>query len=137
MAQVQIASDGSNYRHRIRSGTHQLIADEPATLGGQDAGMAPFDLYLASLSACTAITLRMYADKKGWALGEFRASLSSSRDDAGRLRVHRVLHASGALTDAQWQRLLEVVEKTPVTLVMREGATITSERGTDGALTSP
>ncbi|WP_411851170.1 OsmC family protein [Stenotrophomonas sp. LGBM10] len=129
MAQVQIVSDGPNYRHQIRSGEHALIADEPATLGGQGAGLAPFDLYLASLSACTAITLRMYAEKKGWELGEFRAELSSRRDAADRLVVHRVLHASAALTDAQWARLLEVVEKTPVTKVMREGATITSERG--------
>ncbi|WP_421567268.1 OsmC family protein [Stenotrophomonas sp. PD6] len=128
MAQVQIVSDGPNYLHRIHSGAHAVLADEPATLGGQGAGMAPFELYLAALAACTAITLRMYAEKKGWALGEFRAELSSSRDAAGKLLVHRVLHASGVLSDAQWQRLLEVVEKTPVTLVMREGAVITSER---------
>ncbi|WP_313340997.1 OsmC family protein [Stenotrophomonas sp.] len=130
MAQVQIVSEGPNYLHSIQAGAHHVQADEPATLGGQGAGMAPFELYLAALSACTAITLRMYAEKKGWALGEFRAELSSSRSAAGRLQVHRVLHATGPLSDAQWQRLLEVVEKTPVTLVMREGAEITSERGT-------
>lgn len=129
MAQVQIVSDGPNYRHQIHAGTHGVVADEPATLGGQGAGMAPFELYLAALSACTAITLRMYAEKKGWDLGEFRAELSSSRDADNRLQVHRVLHASGALDEAQWQRLLDVVERTPVTLVMREGAVITSERG--------
>lgn len=55
------------------------------------------------------------------------------RDPDGRFHVHRVLHASAALDDAKWQRLLEVVEKTPVTLVMREGARITSERGQDAA----
>jgi putative redox protein len=104
------------------------MADEPASLGGQDQGMAPFDLYLASLAACTAITLRMYAEKKGWDLGEFSADLSSSRDEAGKLHVHRRLTASVTLTDAQWSRLLDVVARTPVTLVMREGAVITSER---------
>jgi len=129
MANASVVSTGADYAHHISAGRHALVADEPATLGGQDAGMAPFDLYLASLGACTAITLRMYAQKKGWDLGEFRAELSSRRDEAGRLQVHRVLHASGSLDEAQWRRLLEVVEKTPVTLVMREGATITSERG--------
>lgn len=94
MAQVQIVSDGPNYRHQIQAGAHGVVADEPATLGGQGAGMAPFELYLAALSACTAITLRMYAEKKGWDLGEFRAELSSSRDADNRLRVHRVLHAT-------------------------------------------
>lgn len=128
MARVQVVSTGSNYVHRITSRQHALVADEPGALGGQDQGMAPFDLYLASLAACTAITLRMYAEKKGWDLGEFSAELSSERDGAGRLHVHRRLSASAALTDAQWERLLEVVAKTPVTLVMREGATITSER---------
>lgn len=132
MAHVSIHSSGSNYAHQISNGKHSLVADEPASLGGQDAGMAPFDLYLASLAACTAITLRMYAEKKGWDLGEFSAQLSSSRDEAGKLQVHRVLAATGPLSDEQWDRLLDVVSRTPVTLVMREGATITSERATEG-----
>ena len=51
----------------------------------------------------------------------------------GSLHVHRVLHASGALDDAQWQRLLEIVANTPVTKAMREGVDITSERGNTGA----
>ena len=129
MAYARIVSTADNYLHHISNGHFDVAADEPASLGGQGKGFAPFDLYLASLAACTAITLRMYAEKKGWDLGTFRAELSSSRDAAGKLVVHRILHASGALSDAQWQRLLDVVEKTPVTLVMREGATITSERG--------
>ena len=128
MAHVHVVSTGSAYAHRITSRKHALVADEPKALGGQDQGMAPFDLYLASLAACTAITLRMYAEKKGWDLGEFSADLSSERDEAGKLHVHRKLSASATLTDAQWARLLEVVAKTPVTLVMREGAIITSER---------
>jgi putative redox protein len=127
MAHVTIQSTGPNYAHHISNGTHSLIADEPPRMGGQDAGMAPFDLYLAALASCTAITLRMYAEKKGWELGQLDAELTSSRDEAGKLQVHRVLSASGDLTDAQWQRLLDVASRTPVTLVMREGATITSE----------
>ncbi len=129
MARARIVSTGTHYLHRITSGHHEVLADEPRSLGGQDAGLAPFDLYLASLAACTAITLRMYAERKGWELGEFSAELSSRRDDAGRLHVHRRLHASASLSDEQWQRLLDVVARTPVTLVMSEGATITSERG--------
>ncbi|WP_449467284.1 OsmC family protein [Stenotrophomonas humi] len=132
MAHVSIQSSGTNYAHQVSNGKHSLVADEPASLGGQDAGMAPFDLYPASLAACTAITLRMYAEKKGWDLGEFSAQLSSSRDEAGKLQVHRVLAATGPLSDEQWDRLLDVVSRTPVTLVMREGATITSERATEG-----
>ncbi len=129
MAYARIVSTGDNYLHHISNGSFDVDADEPASLGGQGKGFAPFDLYLASLAACTAITLRMYAQRKGWELGEFHAELRTERDEDGRFHVHRVLHASAELSDAQWQRLLEVVEKTPVTLVMREGARITSERG--------
>ncbi len=75
----------------------------------------------------------MYAQRKGWDLGEFRAELTMERDDDGKLQVKRVLHASGPLSDEQWQRLLEIVANTPVTKAMREGVGITSVRGDDRA----
>ncbi len=70
----------------------------------------------------------MYAEKKGWNLGEFRAELELTRDDEGKVSIRRVLHSDQVLSDEQWQRLLEIVEKTPVTRALREGARITSER---------
>ncbi|MBS0217679.1 MAG: OsmC family protein [Proteobacteria bacterium] len=133
MAHAGIRSTTSNYLHDIEAGHFALQTDEPAILGGQGKGPAPFDLYLASLAACTAITLRMYAERKGWDLGEFSAELKLTRDDDGSLHAHRVLHATGSLDDAQWQRLLEIVANTPVTKAMREGVAITSERGNANA----
>ncbi len=133
IAHAGIKSTGANYLHDIEAGHFALQADEPAALGGQGKGPAPFDLYLASLAACTAITLRMYAERKSWDLGEFSAELKLTRDDDGSLHVHRVLHATGPLDDAQWQRLLEIVANTPVTKAMREGVDITSERGNANA----
>ena len=129
IARAKITSTDMHYLHHIHAGRYDLQTDEPVALGGQGQGPAPFDLYLASLSACTAITLRMYAERKGWDLGEFSAELKLTRDDDGSLHVHRVLHATGSLDDAQWQRLLEIVANTPVTKAMREGVDITSERG--------
>ncbi|WP_199098802.1 OsmC family protein [Dyella sp. ASV21] len=128
-----IVSTDSNYLHHIQAGHFPLDADEPVKLGGQGAGPAPFDYYLASLAACTAITLRMYAQRKGWDLGEFRAELELTRDDEGALHVRRTLHASAPLSEEQWQRLLEIVANTPVTKAMREGVEITSVRGTAAA----
>jgi putative redox protein len=125
---ASVVSTGANYLHRIRAGHFDLSTDEPLALGGQGAAPAPFDYYLAALAACTAITLRMYAQKKGWELGEFRAELALTLDEDGKVQIHRVLHSDQALSDEQWQRLLEIVEKTPVTRAMREGAQITSER---------
>lgn len=129
MHRATIVSTGPHYAHRVEANGHVLTTDEPPALGGANAGPAPFDLYLASLAACTAITLRMYAEKKGWDLGTFQAELVLGHDAAtGKTTVHRRLHATGTLDDAQWQRLLEIVANTPVTKVMREGALITSER---------
>lgn len=125
---ASIVSTGENYLHRMRAGHFDLSTDEPKALGGQGAAPAPFDYYLAALAACTAITLRMYAEKKGWNLGQFRAELELTRDDEGKVSIRRVLHSDQPLSEAQWQRLLEIVEKTPVTRAMREGAQITSER---------
>ncbi len=75
----------------------------------------------------------MYAKRKGWELGEFRAELTLTKDEDGKAHIRRVLHSDVPLTDAQWSRLLEVVANTPVTKTMREGAEIVSERGTAGA----
>jgi putative redox protein len=129
IASASVVSGDTNYVHQVRAGHFDLVTDEPKALGGQGQGPAPFDYYLAALSACTAITLRMYAERKGWNLGEFRAELALTRDEEGRLHIHRVLHSDQALSDAQWERLLEVVANTPVTKALREGAEITSERG--------
>ena len=65
-ATAHIGTD--DYATQIVAGGHSLNSDEPADNGGKNAGPAPYDLLLASLSACTAITLRMYAERKGWDL---------------------------------------------------------------------
>lgn len=124
-----VVSTDTNFLHHINAGHFAMDADEPTKLGGQGAGPAPFDYYLASLAACTAITLRMYAQHKGWDLGTFRAELELTRDDDGKLQVHRTLHSDQPLTDEQWQRLLDIVANTPVTKAMREGVSIESRRG--------
>ena len=126
---ASVVSAGANYQHRIRAGHFDLVTDEPKALGGQGAAPAPFDYYLAALAACTAITLRMYAERKGWSLGEFRAELALTRDEEGKISIQRVLHSDQPLSEDQWGRLLEIAEKTPVTRALREGARIVTERG--------
>lgn len=123
-----VVSTDTHYLHRIQVGRYALETDEPRSLGGQDAAPAPFDYYLAALAACTAITLRMYAERKGWNLGELRVELSLGFGEDGRPQVHRLLHADAGLSDEQWTRLLEIVANTPVTKAMRDGAVITSAR---------
>jgi putative redox protein len=111
-----------SYATYIQFGIHQLVADEPASLGGADAGPAPYDLLLASLGACTAITLRMYADRKSWPVAAIavRLRLEGTKEA---MRIERVLDITGA-DAAQKARLAEIAERTPVTLTLKGGIPI-------------
>jgi putative redox protein len=118
-------SDAGPYSERIDAGGHQLVADEPTTVGGADSGPTPYDLLLASLGACTAITVRMYAERKGWPLRNVTVRLRHRRIHAtdcancetrtGQLdHIERELEFDGDLTDEQRARLLDIAERCPV-----------------------
>ncbi|MBT2145697.1 MULTISPECIES: OsmC family protein [unclassified Rhodanobacter] len=121
-------STSTHYRTVITTGRHDLVADEPALHGGQDAGPAPYDYLLASLGACTAMTLQMYAEKKGWDVGEIHVDLELSKSEDTGTSIRRVLATSNPLSDEQWARLLDVAGKTPVTKSLLAGVAITSRR---------
>jgi putative redox protein len=72
MAHARATIGTTNYAVAIAAGHHQLNADEGPALGGKDTGPAPFDILCSALSACTAITLRMYAERKAWPLRDVR-----------------------------------------------------------------
>jgi putative redox protein len=114
-----------HYAVTIDAGGYALLADEPATRGGAGKGPGPYDLLLASLAACTAITLRMYADRKQWDLAALRVDLHFVRRD-GKQHVDRTLITEGELTDAQRARLVEIADRTPVTLTLKGGVSITT-----------
>ena len=113
------------YRVDMMAEGHALVGDEPKDHGGGGTGASPFDLVLAGLAACTLITLRMYAERKGWAgfsaSGRFRYRLED-----GRHLVDRELEVTGAPDAAAVQRLAEIAEKTPVTLALKGGFTIST-----------
>ena len=108
----------AGYRGEIRAGRHHIVADEGPEVGGDDEGPNPYQLILAGLVQCTAATLRMYANRKGWALGEVkvRARLLRIGDGAAKVeRVERTITVSGDLSAEQRQRLAEIADRTPVT----------------------
>ncbi len=109
------------YRTEIEAGGRALVADEPPALGGQGAGFAPYDLLLASLGACTAITLSMYADRKGWPLEALE--VDQRLHGAEERRIDRTLTITG-LDDEQRVRLADIAERTPVTLTLKNGLPI-------------
>ncbi|MGH8491500.1 MAG: OsmC family protein [Moraxellaceae bacterium] len=128
VATAHVVSTGINYRHNIHTGSHDLITDEAASAGGQDAGPAPYDYVLAGLGACTAITLQMYAQRKQWNIGELRVELTLLKNHEGEARIERVLHSSATLSEEQWERLLDIAGKTPVTKTLQAGSPISTTR---------
>lgn len=109
--------DGAPYRTVITARGITAIADEPMELGGQDAGIRPHEMLLGALASCTAITLRMYADRKGWDLGAIHAHASLERDKKGQSvesRIHLELSFGKAPSAEQRARLLQIAGACPV-----------------------
>jgi putative redox protein len=109
---------------KVQAGRHTLIADEPEGIG-DDLGPTPYDLLLAALGACTAMTLRLYAERKGWPLGEITVELRHDRVHANDSRgcattpcrieqIERVVRLVGPLSDEQRHRLIAIAERCPV-----------------------
>ena len=123
------ASTGSvepAYRIQIRTGAHHLIGDEPAAAGGADSGPSPFGLLTSALAACTATTLRMYAEHKGWNLVRIDVDVRYDVDDTGEGALIRTISCPSDLTDDQLEGLGRTAERTPVTLALRAGTPITT-----------
>ena len=115
----------ANYAVTISAGQHRLNADEGPALGGKDMGPAPYDLLCSALGACTAITLRMYAQRKGWALSAAHVDVRFQRIEK-EASIARVLTLEGDLNEEQRARLADIAERTPVTLTLKQGLPITT-----------
>lgn len=121
---VSESDDAPPFGQRITAGRHSITADEPQPVGA-DSGPGPYDLLLASLGACTSMTVRMYAQRKQWPLERVTVRLRHSRIHAsdcvdcetrvGRVdRIERTIQLDGDLQDDQRRRLLEIADKCPV-----------------------
>ena len=126
IAMVSVTST-AGYRGEIRAGRHRIVADEGPEVGGDDEGPNPYQLILAGLVQCTAATLRMYANRKGWALGrgEGAGPVAAHRrrrhqGGAGRAHHHRVRRPVAE----QKQRLAEIADRTPVTRTLLGSLTV-------------
>lgn len=124
MAHARASIGAVDYATAIQTGHHHaLTADEGPELGGKDAGPAPYDLLVSALGACTAITLRMYAERKQWPVGAIHADIHFKRDEAKVESIDRVLHIEGADLE-QKKRMAEIAERTPVTLTLKRSLEI-------------
>lgn len=120
-----VVAEVEGYAQKITARRHQLTADEPVELGGADTGPSPYELLMAGLGACTSMTVRMYADRKGMPLEGVRVRLRHGKIHAldcarcetkeGKIdRIERVVEVLGPLTPEQRARLLEIADKCPV-----------------------
>jgi putative redox protein len=124
VASATVSSEDKPYGVAIRAGTHQLRADEPISGGGGNTGPSPYGLLLSGLGACTAITLRMYAERKNWPLEGVEVKLTYTAQDRTNRWIDREIILQGPLDDEQRTRLAEIAEKTPVTRAVRAGTEI-------------
>lgn len=136
--QVTVTLGQQHYPAQIQTASHRLIADEPTQAGGGDTGPDPYRLLLASLGACTAITLRMYADRKQWSLEQVAVGLTHQRVHAQDCeqceqqtgytdQVDRTLQLYGNLDQQQRQRLQEIADKCPVHRTLSSGVMVNTE----------
>ncbi len=123
VATATVTSEEKPYGVRIDAGGHALRGDEPVDHGGADTGPAPFGLLLSGLGACTAITLRMYAERKSWPLAGVDVTLTYIVKDRNTRWIDRLITLHG-VDDDQRARLAEIAEKTPVTMAVRAGTEI-------------
>jgi putative redox protein len=128
IATATVTSEDKPYGVRIDAGGHALRADEPADRGGAGTGPAPFGLLLSGLGACTAITLRMYAEHQSWPLAGVDVELTYVVKDRDTRWIDRLITLHGVGED-QRAELAEIAEKTPVTRAVRAGTEIRTTTG--------
>ncbi len=129
-------ADAAGFLQDISHGPdHHILADEPHEIGGTDRGLTPYGLLAAGLGACTSMTVRMYARRKGWPLEHVAVDVTHDKrhgadaadSDARQIdHLHRTVTLTGDLTDDQRARLMEIADKCPVHRTLEHGARITT-----------
>jgi putative redox protein len=131
------------FQQAVTVGRHRFLADEPVEFGGLDSGPGPYDLLLAGLGACTAMTLRLYAERKALPLDRVTVRLSQAKIHAADCeacetkegmidRIERVITLSGKLDEEQRRRLLEIADKCPVHRTLTSEVDILTVERRDG-----
>jgi putative redox protein len=107
--------DGTGLRHTVQVRDHQLIVDELVSKGGDDAGPDPLELLAVSLASCTAITIEMYAARKGWQIGHVEVDVEYSPAERGcPTKFQLVMRFPDGLPEDQVERLRVIAAKCPV-----------------------
>jgi putative redox protein len=111
---LAVARRRRGYAHDVAIDNHTVVVDEPESNGGADQGPSPTRLLAAALASCTAITVEMYAARKGWDVGDLEVSVDADRNDDGELHYTVTLDLPGGLTEEQTARIKTIAGKCPV-----------------------
>jgi putative redox protein len=107
--------ENGTLKHDVEIRQHMLVADEPEDHGGDDSGPSPQELLAASLASCTAVTMAMYAQRKGWEIGELAVDVDYEPAQRGSpTRFKMEIHMPKELSEEQRERLLQIGAKCPV-----------------------
>jgi putative redox protein len=113
MRDVRVTTGQGKFGQKIEVSGHVLVADEDVAARGDDTGPGPHELLLSALGACTSMTVKMYADRKGWPLRAVDVCLHGESAPTG-FRILRTFRLEGDLAEDQRARLVEIAEKCPV-----------------------
>lgn len=103
-----------DYVVSLHARQHEILADEPEKIGGKDQGLTPYELLLGGLGACTSVTLKMYAQRKGWIVEDIDVKLEMSVEKGKIPVITRRIKVHGDLTPDQCERLLQIANNCPV-----------------------
>ena len=140
---VLVAETGrGTYEARVSVGNHTSLADEPVAVGGGGKGPDPYEYVSAGLGACTAMTLRMYANRKNWPLSQVAVTVSHAKEHAADCAdcenepkvdvFHRTVRIEGALSTEQRARLMEIADRCPVHRTLEQGSKVKTQSAAHG-----
>ncbi len=113
------------YKTEVQTGNHHLVVDEPESAGGKDLGPTPIQLLEAAIASCSTITMRMYADRKGWDVEDIEVSVEYRKDPHSRESIMaKNIEIKGNLEDKQIQRLIEIGGRCPVIKLVADNVKI-------------
>src|SRR6188508_2953746 len=128
MREVTVHWAGGAFAQDVEVAGHHLRADEEVTHGGDNSGAEPHELLLAALGSCTAMTLKVYAERKGWPLEDVKVTLTAVNGE-GAYIITRQVALDGHLDEEQRTRLLEIADKCPVHRTLSGTITINTSAG--------
>ena len=125
-AVLATASGGGKFQVRIQTGEHSFQMDEPVAFGGLSSGPSPFDMLGAALSGCTLMTMKLYAERKGWVLDDLSVRVTHRKSSPeARDQFEREIHL-GKVTEEQREKLLSIAARCPVHLLLERGAEVST-----------